>query len=234
MPLSSGLGSSAASAVAAVFGGQPPCRQPPFRARAPALHPGGGESGLRQRARGQRGPVPARGVRADPQLRSAGRHAASRPPRASPAPSRIRTPRCAPRTRAPSSRRRSGSRTPCASGATSRPSSPPCSAATSQLLGRSLQDVVAEPARSLLIPGFPSVKAAALAAGRAGLLHLGVRARRSSRCAPRANRPARAATAWRRRSARRASPATCTSRRSTRAGPYAPWTRRAGPREAGS
>ncbi len=37
-----------------------------------------------------------------------------------------------------------------------------------QLLGRSLQDVVAEPARSLLIPGFAAVKAAALAAGALG------------------------------------------------------------------
>jgi homoserine kinase len=37
-----------------------------------------------------------------------------------------------------------------------------------QLLGRSLQDVVAEPARSLLIPGFARVKAAALAAGALG------------------------------------------------------------------
>lgn len=37
-----------------------------------------------------------------------------------------------------------------------------------QLLGRSLQDVVAEPARSILIPGFPSVKKAALAAGALG------------------------------------------------------------------
>lgn len=37
-----------------------------------------------------------------------------------------------------------------------------------QLLGRSLQDVVAEPARSLLIPGFAGVKAAALAAGALG------------------------------------------------------------------
>ncbi len=36
------------------------------------------------------------------------------------------------------------------------------------LLGRSLQDVVAEPARSLLIPGFARVKAAALAAGALG------------------------------------------------------------------
>jgi len=36
------------------------------------------------------------------------------------------------------------------------------------LLGRSLQDVVAEPARSLLIPGFAQVKAAALAAGALG------------------------------------------------------------------
>jgi homoserine kinase len=36
------------------------------------------------------------------------------------------------------------------------------------LLGRSLQDVVAEPARSLLIPGFSSVKKAALAAGALG------------------------------------------------------------------
>ncbi len=37
-----------------------------------------------------------------------------------------------------------------------------------ELLGRSLQDVVAEPARSLLIPGFVSVKKAALAAGALG------------------------------------------------------------------
>ena len=37
-----------------------------------------------------------------------------------------------------------------------------------QLLGRSLQDVVAEPARSLLIPGFAAVKSAALAAGALG------------------------------------------------------------------
>lgn len=37
-----------------------------------------------------------------------------------------------------------------------------------KLLGRSLQDVVAEPARSLLIPGFAEVKAAALAAGALG------------------------------------------------------------------
>jgi len=37
-----------------------------------------------------------------------------------------------------------------------------------QLLGRSLQDVVAEPARSLLIPGFSKVKAAALGAGALG------------------------------------------------------------------
>jgi homoserine kinase len=37
-----------------------------------------------------------------------------------------------------------------------------------QLLGRSLQDVVAEPARSLLIPGFAKVKAAALGAGALG------------------------------------------------------------------
>jgi homoserine kinase len=37
-----------------------------------------------------------------------------------------------------------------------------------QLLGRSLQDVVAEPARSLLIPGFGSVKKAALSAGALG------------------------------------------------------------------
>lgn len=36
------------------------------------------------------------------------------------------------------------------------------------LLGRSLQDVVAEPARSLLIPGFDAVKAAALGAGALG------------------------------------------------------------------
>lgn len=36
------------------------------------------------------------------------------------------------------------------------------------LLGRSLQDVVAEPLRSLLIPGFAAVKAAALAAGALG------------------------------------------------------------------
>jgi homoserine kinase len=36
------------------------------------------------------------------------------------------------------------------------------------LLGRSLQDVVAEPARSLLIPGFDAVKAAALKAGALG------------------------------------------------------------------
>ena len=36
------------------------------------------------------------------------------------------------------------------------------------LLGRSLQDVVAEPARSVLIPGFDAVKAAALAAGALG------------------------------------------------------------------
>jgi homoserine kinase len=37
-----------------------------------------------------------------------------------------------------------------------------------ELLGRSLQDVVAEPARSLLIPGFASVKKAALSAGVLG------------------------------------------------------------------
>jgi homoserine kinase len=37
-----------------------------------------------------------------------------------------------------------------------------------QLLGRSLQDVVAEPARSLLIPGFGAVKSAALDAGALG------------------------------------------------------------------
>jgi len=37
-----------------------------------------------------------------------------------------------------------------------------------QLLGRSLQDVVAEPVRSLLIPGFPQVKRAALEAGALG------------------------------------------------------------------
>jgi homoserine kinase len=37
-----------------------------------------------------------------------------------------------------------------------------------QLLGRSLQDVVAEPVRSLLIPGFAKVKAAALGAGALG------------------------------------------------------------------
>jgi homoserine kinase len=36
------------------------------------------------------------------------------------------------------------------------------------LLGRSLQDVVAEPVRSLLIPGFPAVKAAALSSGALG------------------------------------------------------------------
>jgi homoserine kinase len=36
------------------------------------------------------------------------------------------------------------------------------------LLGRSLQDVVAEPVRSLLIPGFAAVKRAALAAGALG------------------------------------------------------------------
>jgi homoserine kinase len=36
------------------------------------------------------------------------------------------------------------------------------------LLGRSLQDVVAEPARSFLIPGFDAVKEAALAAGALG------------------------------------------------------------------
>jgi homoserine kinase len=36
------------------------------------------------------------------------------------------------------------------------------------LLGRSLQDVVAEPARSLLIPGFGAVKSAAMAAGALG------------------------------------------------------------------
>jgi homoserine kinase len=36
------------------------------------------------------------------------------------------------------------------------------------LLGRSLQDVVAEPVRSLLIPGFPLVKRAALEAGALG------------------------------------------------------------------
>lgn len=36
------------------------------------------------------------------------------------------------------------------------------------LLGRSLQDVVAEPVRSLLIPGFSTVKRAALAAGALG------------------------------------------------------------------
>ncbi|HNW59868.1 MAG TPA: homoserine kinase [bacterium] len=36
------------------------------------------------------------------------------------------------------------------------------------LLGRSLQDVVAEPVRSVLIPGFDAVKAAALAAGALG------------------------------------------------------------------
>lgn len=36
------------------------------------------------------------------------------------------------------------------------------------LLGRSLQDVVAEPVRSLLIPGFPQVKKAALDAGALG------------------------------------------------------------------
>jgi len=36
------------------------------------------------------------------------------------------------------------------------------------LLGRSLQDVVAEPVRSLLIPGCPAVKRAALAAGALG------------------------------------------------------------------
>jgi homoserine kinase len=36
------------------------------------------------------------------------------------------------------------------------------------LLGRSLQDVVAEPARSLLIPGFAAVKAAALVSGALG------------------------------------------------------------------
>ncbi|HOT96615.1 MAG TPA: homoserine kinase [bacterium] len=37
-----------------------------------------------------------------------------------------------------------------------------------ELLGRSLQDVVAEPVRSVLIPGFDAVKAAALAAGALG------------------------------------------------------------------
>jgi homoserine kinase len=37
-----------------------------------------------------------------------------------------------------------------------------------QLLGRSLQDVVAEPARSLLIPGFAAVKSAAMGAGALG------------------------------------------------------------------
>lgn len=37
-----------------------------------------------------------------------------------------------------------------------------------QLLGRSLHNVIAEPARSLLIPGFKSVKEAALAAGALG------------------------------------------------------------------
>jgi homoserine kinase len=37
-----------------------------------------------------------------------------------------------------------------------------------QLLGRSLQDVVAEPARSLLIPGFAAVKTAAMGAGALG------------------------------------------------------------------
>ena len=43
-----------------------------------------------------------------------------------------------------------------------------------ELLGRSLQDVVAEPARSLLIPGFASVKKAAPFRGRPGLLHFRV------------------------------------------------------------
>jgi homoserine kinase len=37
-----------------------------------------------------------------------------------------------------------------------------------ELLGRSLQDVVAEPIRSLLIPGFPEAKKAALEAGALG------------------------------------------------------------------
>jgi homoserine kinase len=37
-----------------------------------------------------------------------------------------------------------------------------------QLLGRSLQDVVAEPARSLLIPGFAAVKSAAMGTGALG------------------------------------------------------------------
>ena len=37
-----------------------------------------------------------------------------------------------------------------------------------QLMGRSLQDVVAEPVRSLLIPGFPEVKQKALEAGAIG------------------------------------------------------------------
>jgi homoserine kinase len=37
-----------------------------------------------------------------------------------------------------------------------------------ELIGRSLQDVVAEPVRSVLIPGFHSIKSLAVAAGALG------------------------------------------------------------------
>ena len=69
-----------------------------------------------------------------------------------------------------------------------------------QLLGRSLQDVVAEPARSLLIPGFAAVKAAALAAGALGCSISGSGPSVFALCATHAKTPRAPGMPWSRRS----------------------------------
>ena len=86
-----------------------------------------------------------------------------------------------------------------------------------QLIRESLEDVIIEPQRKVLIPGFQAVKDGAMQQRRARLLDL---RRRARRCSPgaRSRMPSASATRWSRASPRTGSTATRGSRRSIRAG----------------
>ena len=105
---------------------------------------------------------------------------------------------CAPRRRAPCCRRACRSRWRCIRRRRSAAMVAALARGDFALLGRAIDDRIAEPARAPLLPGFVEAKAAALAAGALGRSISGADPRRS-----RSPAAARSASGWRRRWRRR-------------------------------
>ena len=168
LPLESGIGSSGASAVAAVVAANELLGRPVGARRAAGVRDGGGAGRLRRRASRQRRTVVTRRLRAGPQRAPAGCRPAAGARRAGLRAAPSRTCRSTPAPRA----RCWATRVPLKDAVRQWANLGALVAAlfTSDraLLSRSLVDVVAEPKRAGLVPGFYDIKAAALDAGALG------------------------------------------------------------------